>query len=125
AAFNAAELAKSPFSVNDLAQPLSSKEAAPRRVLLPKNSKLLAVGDAILSFDPLAGQGIFFALYSGIKAAESILETRKGKASSISNAQYFEAVSKVENHQREFRKTFYLGEQRFPEAAYWKAQSQA
>ncbi len=35
----------------------------------------IAVGDAALSFDPLSSQGLFNALYSGMKAGQAVVET--------------------------------------------------
>ena len=41
----------------------------------PMGQSWVACGDALLAFDPIAGQGLFNAIYTGMKAAETILSS--------------------------------------------------
>lgn len=122
AAFNQAKIRAQAFKVNDLATSLTTHDAGARRMHLPIGPQLLAVGDAILSFDPLSSQGIFFALYSGILAAEAVLHARESQNWNQEQQAYFSAVDRVMEHQHSARIQFYAGEQRFPNEPYWREQ---
>ena len=83
---------------------------------------VLCVGDAALSFDPLSSQGIFFALYSGIKAAESVigcLDTPLQKDSILNH--YQQLIDRVFMENQKSRKYFYSTEMRYFNKPYWKA----
>lgn len=107
-----AELA-APLQCCDASVHLSPKLAGPR---------WLAVGDAALSFDPLASQGLYFALYSALMAAEAL--TGGGQAYDAM-ARYCAQVSDVFAANQRARFLFYGQETRFPEAPYWHAQRAA
>lgn len=49
----------------------------------PTGEGWIAVGDAALSFDPLAAQGLFNALYTGLAAAEACHRTLEGDCSAF------------------------------------------
>lgn len=83
---------------------------------------LLCVGDAALSFDPLSSQGIFFALYSGIKGAEAITQclTNTGTVhNALENYQLL--VDRVFTENQKSRKYFYMNEYRYFNEAYWQS----
>ncbi|WP_264551134.1 NAD(P)/FAD-dependent oxidoreductase [Flavobacterium sp. N2038] len=81
----------------------------------------LCVGDAALSFDPLASQGIFFALYSGIKGAETIINCINNSNLEDQNlAEYKFIVNRVFNENKKALRYFYLNELRYPNYPYWK-----
>ncbi|WP_425073367.1 NAD(P)/FAD-dependent oxidoreductase [Sagittula sp. S175] len=83
----------------------------------------LAVGDAALSFDPLSSQGLQFALYSGIMAAEAICAALADPAGARNAmARYCAQVSDVYRTNQRTRCMFYLQERRFQDAPYWNAQ---
>lgn len=70
----------------------------------------LAVGDAALSFDPLSSQGIFFALYSGIRGAEAIAKCLQNPIQrSIYLQQYTQKVDSVFRANERSRKHYYSG----------------
>ena len=80
----------------------------------------IAVGDAALSFDPLSSQGIFFALYSGIRAAEGIDKILKTTASpSLILRTYEQQIQSIFAANQRSRKLHYTMEQRFKTNPYW------
>lgn len=88
----------------------------------------LAVGDAALSFDPLSSQGMFFALYSGIRGAESILLSHSSEgttddiaAKTMENslAQYQQTIDKVFKVNQNSQRYYYANEGRFTNSKYW------
>lgn len=83
---------------------------------------LLCVGDAALSFDPLSSQGIFFALYSGIKAAESIVKCiSSDDLQKEILANYQSIIERVFIENQKSRKYFYNSEIRYFNEPYWKS----
>ena len=81
---------------------------------------LLAVGDAAISFDPLSSQGIYFALYSGIKAAEAIIMSVNDSFQTDAFSQYQTQVNHVFEAVQQQRIYFYKSEYRFASNEYWK-----
>jgi len=79
----------------------------------------LAIGDAALSLDPLSSQGMFFALYSGIKAGEQIIEARANQINQFEN--YDNDINAVLNANQKARKHYYVSEHRFSESEYWQS----
>lgn len=85
-------------------------------------SNWMAIGDAALSFDPLSSQGIFFALYSGIKCGEAIIQIKKQPLTKEKNlAAFQQAIDRVFLHNMQTRSFFYNSELRYPTATYWKS----
>jgi 2-polyprenyl-6-methoxyphenol hydroxylase-like FAD-dependent oxidoreductase len=82
----------------------------------------IAVGDAATSFDPLASQGVYRALESGLKAAEAIEEywTRSRKA-----LEDYER-SQMSQYERYLiqRHEVYRRECRWPEHEFWRRRQQ-
>jgi flavin-dependent dehydrogenase len=82
----------------------------------------LAVGDAALSYDPLASQGVLSALKSGIFAWETISSYLEGQADS--------AHAYEENERKSFAhflnewRHFYSMEGRWPSAPFWKQRTE-
>lgn len=73
----------------------------------------LAAGDAAMSFDPLSSQGIYTALYSGMKAAEAV-HSGSPAAYAANLDQIFEAYL---DHRREY----YRAEARWSENPFWSS----
>jgi flavin-dependent dehydrogenase len=78
----------------------------------------LAVGDAALAFDPLSSKGISNALYTGLRAAHSVLDALRGDR---------EALPRYDTHLREIFRVyceqlagFHAIETRWPHATFWK-----
>ncbi|MCH7313404.1 FAD-dependent monooxygenase [Acinetobacter sp. ANC 3882] len=78
----------------------------------------IACGDALLAFDPIAGQGLFNAIYTGMKAAETIIQSAKDKHS---QAQYLAEINRVIKTYENRRYALYKQEQRWLNSAFWKA----
>jgi flavin-dependent dehydrogenase len=77
----------------------------------------LAVGDAAAAFDPLSGQGVFWALTSGLKAARVIERRLRGE---LRNAISFERW--VRRHLGDYmtaRAVYYGREGRWPDSPFW------
>lgn len=76
-----------------------------------------AVGDAALALDPLAGQGLFNALRTGLAAAKAILlGSRAGEAA------YAEELAQVSAIYFQRRKALYDAERRWLENDFWRGQ---
>ena len=93
------------------------RDAGMSRLVAPAGLGWLAVGDAAIGFDPLASQGLLFALYSGVRGAEAIL-------SSVGNendfAGYVQRVERVFTANQESRMLHYASVARFSRYAYWR-----
>jgi flavin-dependent dehydrogenase len=72
----------------------------------------LAAGDAAATFDPLAAQGIYFALYSGLAAAKAVA------ASDLDR--YEEAIGRVYDRFLVNRLAVYGRERRWPSSPFWR-----
>ena len=77
----------------------------------------LAVGDAAMTYDPIASHGMMMAMVSGRDAANTISQYLSGKndALEIYNTRLWAAFYEY----IKLRKTFYRAERRFEESAYW------
>jgi flavin-dependent dehydrogenase len=81
---------------------------------------LVCVGDTALSLDPLSSQGVFFALYSGIKAGEAIARSHSGPSSTKASLEaYQQSVNRVYEANQRSRKYHYGSELRFAGEEYW------
>lgn len=86
----------------------------------------LAVGDAALSFDPLSSQGVLFALYSGIRAAEALVSClRQPQHSAHSLDEYGARVRSVLAANQRARRLLYSSELRYAGAEYWQRQRES
>lgn len=78
----------------------------------------LAVGDAVISFDPLSSQGLFNALFTGLAAAEAVHSHLKGNQLSL--AQYHLITRTIFDAYRQKLAATYAAERRWPEAPFWQ-----
>jgi flavin-dependent dehydrogenase len=76
----------------------------------------LAAGDAAMTFDPLSSQGIYTALYSGMKAAEAV--------QSGSVEAYQEILGRVFDAYLQNRRVYYSDERRWPESPFWRSRQE-
>ncbi len=98
----------------------------PPRVLAAHSSVLtpsvgegwLAAGDAALSLDPLASQGLFHALYTGLAAAEAIDRALSGDVSAL--AGYASALARIDSAYRTNIAAWYGLERRWPDQEFWR-----
>lgn len=78
----------------------------------------LAVGDAAVAFDPLASQGLFHALYCGLKAGPAVAAALNGSDESV--AELALRLDEVFRQHRRQCKLHYLAERRFADRPYWQ-----
>jgi flavin-dependent dehydrogenase len=78
----------------------------------------VAVGDAGLAFDPISSQGLFHALYTGVRGAEAVLAADAGDAPAL--ARYESRLRAVEGAYRRNLLHYYGLERRWPGAAFWQ-----
>ncbi len=86
----------------------------------------LAIGDASLSLDPLSSQGMFFALYTAIKASKLLCATTddvKGDLPAALLKSYQQQIDKVFMHHQKARMQFLCAETRYPQSAFWNITS--
>jgi flavin-dependent dehydrogenase len=86
----------------------------------------LAVGDAAVSFDPLSSQGIFTALYGGLKAARAVLAQLDGRVHEADALDtYRRDLESVYGVFLQKRLEYYGLERRFPGAEFWQRRQAA
>ena len=78
----------------------------------------LAVGDAALAFDPLAAQGLFNALYTGLAGAAAAAGYCSGDTDAF--ADYATAIGRIRGHYELNRLLWYGLERRWPDAPFWQ-----
>lgn len=78
----------------------------------------LNVGDAAFSMDPLSGQGIRFAMMSGIQAAATIHAVNSGDSGAINRHILLDHEAFLSNLEQ--RCTYYNLERRWPNSVFWK-----
>ncbi len=93
---------------------VSARDAGGMILDTPYGEGWIAVGDAVLAFDPIAGQGLFNALRTGIAAAEAILTSRYSA--------YAEEVARVAAIYTGRRLSLYQAESRWADRAFWQTQ---
>lgn len=77
-----------------------------------------AVGDAAMSYDPIASHGVLMAMVSARDVAKAVEKHLNGDRMALKI--YNSVLSDVFQHYALSRKQFYLAERRFPESNYWK-----
>lgn len=78
----------------------------------------LAVGDAAMAFDPLASQGIFNALYSGMRGGEAVAEFLSGDCSALVG--YQQRMQEIRGVYLQRRSYFYQQERRWVRRRFWQ-----
>jgi flavin-dependent dehydrogenase len=74
----------------------------------------LAVGDASLAFDPVSSQGLFHALYTGLRGAQAVLA-----GTSDALGAYAARITAIRQRYREHLAIVYAIEDRWPTAPFW------
>ncbi len=82
------------------------------------NGNWLAIGDAAMACDPLSGQGVYKALASALRSAQSIQEYWTGDKSALRG--YAAAVEKDFDSYLLMRENVYAREQRWHESVFWR-----
>jgi flavin-dependent dehydrogenase len=78
----------------------------------------LAIGDAALAFDPLAAQGLFNALYTGLAGAAAAAAYCGGDIEAFGD--YATAVGRIRSRYETNRLLWYDLERRWPDAPFWQ-----
>lgn len=78
----------------------------------------LAVGDATLAFDPLSSQGMFHALYTGRRGAQTLLAVADGDDTAMTT--WHERLCAIHAGYRRHFAQCYAAELRWPEAPFWQ-----
>jgi flavin-dependent dehydrogenase len=84
----------------------------------PAGTDWIAVGDAALSFDPLASQGLFNALYTGLAAAEAIDRSLAGDRLAFSD--YTAELWRIRSAYADHLAAWYGIERRWPDSTFWR-----
>lgn len=79
----------------------------------------LAAGDAAASHDPIAGLGVYWAIESGLAAADAIAAQAAGDTSA--RKAYTGAAAERFREYLAQRRLYYRAEPRWPEAPFWRA----
>ncbi|MCX2583946.1 FAD-dependent monooxygenase [Pedobacter sp. MR22-3] len=85
----------------------------------------LAAGDAALCFDPIAAQGIYKSLSTGIKAGKTALAMLKSNGHDMSAAVLYQ--NHIDNSWQQYidqRNQHYRQEQRWPESVFWQKRAE-
>jgi len=98
------------------AQEPALRDARGARLDPPIGEGWVACGDAALSFDPIAGQGLFNALYTGMTAAEAVRTMRDGALPSGYAAELDKVAAICDARRREH----YWRERRWSERPFWR-----
>ncbi len=80
----------------------------------------ISCGDAALSFDPIAGQGLFNALRSGMAAAEVVAGAMSGRAEA---GGYIDEMVQVAQIYAARRRALYRAEGRWAARNFWQEQA--
>ncbi|NEP30200.1 MULTISPECIES: FAD-dependent oxidoreductase [Moorena] len=82
----------------------------------------LAVGDAASAFDPISSQGIYKALWDGLKAAKAITSYLHGDSRGLE--EYESLITSRFNNYLTQRNYFYKMERRWPASPFWQRRQQ-
>jgi flavin-dependent dehydrogenase len=119
--FNGAALLPQPLAPVALPQ-VRAVEAGIARARQAASPGLLCVGDAALAFDPLAAQGLFFALYSGLQAGQTLarcLVTPAQQPAALFD--YQTQLDQIFAANQRARTYFYASEARYAQQTYWRS----
>lgn len=81
-------------------------------------TRWLAVGDAALAFDPLSSKGISNALYTGIRAAQTVIAREAGDVAATSR--YADHLLEIHRVYRRQLRMFHTMETRWPGSMFWR-----
>lgn len=101
-------------------RPLMSFDACGARLDAVYGDGWIACGDAALSFDPVAGQGILQALHSGVGAARAVHAALDGDPAA-ELARYRTRLDQIRRVYVDRRRAAYRDEARWPDAPFWAA----
>jgi len=101
---------------------VSVRTAAVSKAASAGGNDFLVVGDGALALDPLSGNGIFYAIGSGLSAAPVINSLlKKPEDKDLALQFYQERLDNAFKAGCLMGREFYAAEERWPEEAFWKA----
>lgn len=80
-------------------------------------SQWITTGDAALTFDPISSQGIFNALYTGMKAGQAVHTALTGDLSAVDA--YVERLKAIRAAYRRYHSFIYRSENRWADKPFW------
>jgi len=86
----------------------------------PCGAGWISCGDAALSFDPIAGQGLFNALRSGMAAAEVVAGAMAGR---VEPGRYIDEMAQAARIYATRRRELYRAERRWAARPFWQGQA--
>jgi flavin-dependent dehydrogenase len=81
----------------------------------------IAAGDAALALDPLSSQGIFHALYTGLRAGQAVAEVLDGNGAPL--VAYDQRLAEIHAAYLHNRAAVYAAEQRWANHPFWSRRS--
>lgn len=106
--------------VEDEWSAVHSTDATASTLTQAHGSGWIAVGDAALSFDPLSSQGLFNAIYTGMRGAQAIVASmQEGRADRVE--QYGERLRSIRSAYRRQIVEYYDQEHRWPDRPFWQS----
>lgn len=112
-------IAQLPLQENIATSQLYITEATAGYLGQAVSSHWIAVGDAAVSFDPLSSQGIYNAIYTGLRGAEAVNAVLNDNDRSLL-FQYGERIKSIRDAYRQEVSQYYRQEQRWSEQLFWK-----
>lgn len=106
------------FGAFEFEGPIAVRDARGAWMAPCVGSSWIACGDAALSFDPLAGQGLFNALRTGMAAADEIQRSASGKIATT----YEDELNKVATIYLQRRRELYGAGSRWGDQPFWRVQ---
>jgi flavin-dependent dehydrogenase len=97
--------------------PLRAAEAGGAYLDRPVGAGWVAVGDAAIAFDPIAAQGMFHALYTGMKAGDAIARALTGDPGGLSD--YARRLGEIRRAYEARHAHVHAGERRWPMSRFW------
>ena len=113
--FNQAQILETEVKKSHLLTELQTKDASFSVAQQFAGDNWVAIGDAALGFDPISSQGIFFALYGGIRGAEALVSP-----DSFALENYSKQINQIAQKNLDLRMQYYTAELRFYQEPYWK-----
>jgi len=104
---------------NMLANQMHITEATGGYLKKAVSSHWIAIGDAAVSFDPLSSQGIYNAIYTGLRGAEAVKAVLMNNDYSLL-LQYDERIQSIRDAYRREVSNYYRQEKRWSKHAFWK-----
>jgi flavin-dependent dehydrogenase len=77
-----------------------------------------AIGDAALAFDPISSQGLFHALYTGVRAAQAVNSALESDLSALNS--YQDRIHGIARTYFRHRAYFYRQERRWSQNPFWR-----